>query len=110
LRIVLSRRSTVDPSEIVKHLSEKCPGVTLTTNEKDSDFMLNAWGWSGNYRFMVIGHGGAHALRHRHGSSEQRREGRLQVPDRPGRPRRAGELTNASRGCRLFFGCPILVV
>jgi len=55
----LSRRSTVDPSEIVKHLSEKCPGVTLTTNEKDSDFMLNAWGWSGNYRFMVIGHGGA---------------------------------------------------
>lgn len=59
LRIVLSRHSTVDPVEIVKHLNQKCPGVTLTTNEKQSDYMLNAWGWSGNYRFMVIGHGGA---------------------------------------------------
>jgi hypothetical protein len=59
LKIVLSRQSTVDPVEIVKHLSQKCPNVTLTTNPKDSDFMLHAGGWSGNYRFMVIAHGGA---------------------------------------------------
>jgi hypothetical protein len=58
LRIVLSRQSTVDPVEIVKHLSQKCPNVTLTSNSKDSDFMLHAGGWSGNYRFMVIAHGG----------------------------------------------------
>jgi hypothetical protein len=58
LKIVLSRQSTVDPVEIVKHLSQKCPNVTLTTNPKDSDFMLQAGGWSGNYRFMVIAHGG----------------------------------------------------
>jgi len=59
LRLVLSRQSTVDPVEIVKHLSRECPGVTLTTNSKDSDYMLHAGGWSGNYRFMVIAHGGA---------------------------------------------------
>jgi hypothetical protein len=58
LKIVLSRQSTVDPVEITKHLSEKCPNVTLTSNPKNSDFMLHAGGWSGNYRFMVIAHGG----------------------------------------------------
>lgn len=58
IRLVLSRRSTVDPSLIVKHLSEKCPNVSLTTNRQRSDFMLNAWGWSGDYRFMVIAKGG----------------------------------------------------
>lgn len=58
LRIVLSRQSTVDPVEITKHLSEKCSNVTLTSNPKNSDFMLHAGGWSGNYRFMVIAHGG----------------------------------------------------
>jgi hypothetical protein len=58
LKIVLSRQSTVDPVEITKHLSQKCPNVTLTSNPKNSDFMLHAGGWSGNYRFMVIAHGG----------------------------------------------------
>ncbi|HXQ24812.1 MAG TPA: hypothetical protein VN822_00250 [Candidatus Acidoferrales bacterium] len=58
LKIVLSRQSTVDPVEIIKHLGQKCPNVTLTTNPKNSDFMLHAGGWSGNYRFMVIAHGG----------------------------------------------------
>ena len=58
LKLVLSRQSTVDPVEITKHLSQKCPNVTLTTNPKNSDFMLQAGGWSGNYRFMVIAHGG----------------------------------------------------
>jgi hypothetical protein len=58
LKIVLSRQSTVDPVEIMKHLSQKCPNVTLTTNPKKSDFMLHAGGWSGNYRFLVIAHGG----------------------------------------------------
>ena len=58
-KVVLSRQSNVDPVEIVKHLSRECPNVTLTSNSKDSDFMLHAGGWSGNYRFMVIAHGGA---------------------------------------------------
>ncbi|HKV05241.1 MAG TPA: hypothetical protein VJO53_09065 [Candidatus Acidoferrales bacterium] len=58
LKIVLTRQSTVDPVEIMKHLSQKCPNVTITTNPKNSDYMLHAGGWSGNYRFMVIAHGG----------------------------------------------------
>lgn len=58
LKIVLSRQSTVDPVEIMKHLSQKCPNVTLTMNPKRSDFMLHARGWSGDYRFLVIAHGG----------------------------------------------------
>lgn len=58
MKIVLSRQSNVDPVEIMKHLSRECPNVTLTTNPRNSDFMVNAVGWSGNYRFMVIRHGG----------------------------------------------------
>ncbi len=58
IKLVLSRRSNVDPVEIVKHLSKNCPNVTLTTDSPKSDFMLFAGGWSGNYRFMVIAHGG----------------------------------------------------
>jgi len=58
LRVVLSRQSSVDTVQVVKHFGQQCPNVTITTNEKGSDFMLYAGGWSGNYRFMVIAHGG----------------------------------------------------
>ncbi|HWG58285.1 MAG TPA: hypothetical protein VN661_04480 [Candidatus Acidoferrales bacterium] len=58
LKVVLARQSTADPIQIMKHLGEKCPNVTLTTNPKRSDYMLYAGGWPGNYRFMVIAHGG----------------------------------------------------
>jgi hypothetical protein len=58
LKIVLTRQSNVDPVEIMKHLSQKCPNITLTTNPKNSDYMVHAGGWSGDYRFMVIAHGG----------------------------------------------------
>ena len=58
LKLVLAPRSTADPVEIMKHLSESCPGVTITTSERNSDYMLYAGGWSGNYRFMVIQKGG----------------------------------------------------
>jgi hypothetical protein len=58
LKIVLSRQSTVDPVEIIKHLGRQCPNVTITTNPKNSDYMLHAGGWSGSYRFLVIAHGG----------------------------------------------------
>jgi hypothetical protein len=57
-RLVLARRSTADPVEIMKHLSQTCPNITMTTNSKASDYMLYAGGWSGDYRFMVIGKGG----------------------------------------------------
>jgi hypothetical protein len=57
-RLVLARRSTADPVEIMKHLSQTCPNITMTTNSKSSDYMLYAGGWSGDYRFMVIAKGG----------------------------------------------------
>ena len=57
LKLVMARQSSVDPVEIIKHLSQKCPNVTVTTNPRHSDYMLYA-GWGGNYRLMVIAHGG----------------------------------------------------
>lgn len=58
LRLVLGRGSNVDPVEIVKHLSHQCPNVTLTTNRQQSDFLLEARGWSGDYRFLIVAKGG----------------------------------------------------
>jgi hypothetical protein len=58
LKLVLARQSTVNPADVMKNLSEKCPGVILTTNLKASDYMLYAGGWSGGYKFMVIAKGG----------------------------------------------------
>ena len=59
MKIVLARQSTTDPVEIMKHLSQKCPNITVTTNPKNSDYMLYAGGWpGGSYRFMVIAKGG----------------------------------------------------
>ena len=57
-RLVLARHSTADPVEIMKHLSQSCPNITMTTNQHSSDYMLYAGGWSGDYRFMVIAKGG----------------------------------------------------
>jgi hypothetical protein len=58
MKLVLARQSTADPIEIMKHLSQNCPNITMTTNSKTSDYMLYAGGWSGGYRFMVIAKGG----------------------------------------------------
>ena len=58
LRLVLSPRSTVPPAEVMRHLSSHCPNVSITQDSKKSDFMLEAWGWSGNYKFTVFAHGG----------------------------------------------------
>ena len=58
VRLFLSPRSTVPPPEILKHLGSHCPNVALTSEAKRSDYMLVAWGWSGNYRFTLFQHGG----------------------------------------------------
>ena len=58
LKLVLARQSTADPVQIMKHLNQTCPNITLTTNPKSSDYMLYAGGWSGGYRFMMIAKGG----------------------------------------------------
>ncbi|MGA8012841.1 MAG: hypothetical protein WB949_10485 [Candidatus Acidiferrales bacterium] len=58
LKLVLARQSTVAMVDVMKDFSDKCPNVTLTTNPKNSNYMLYAGGWSGEYRFMVIAKGG----------------------------------------------------
>jgi len=58
LKLVMSPNSTVPRSEIIKKINEKCPNVGLTLDSMKSDFMLEAGGWSGRYRFTVFKHGG----------------------------------------------------
>jgi hypothetical protein len=58
IKVVLGPRSTADPFEVTKHFSQSCPNITITSNQKESDYMLVAGGWSGDYRFMVIQKGG----------------------------------------------------
>jgi hypothetical protein len=58
LKLLLDRQSNVDQVAILKHLGQKCPNITLTTNVEQSDYMLSAWGWSGSYRFMISAKGG----------------------------------------------------
>ncbi|MGH9685177.1 MAG: hypothetical protein ACRD4S_16390 [Candidatus Acidiferrales bacterium] len=58
LRLVLSPASTIPSADIVKNLVSKCPNVSITLNSKKSDFMLEAGGWSGNYKFTVFQKGG----------------------------------------------------
>ena len=58
LKIVLGPRSTADRFEVTKHFAQNCPNVMITGSERDSDFMVVAGGWSGDYRFMVIKKGG----------------------------------------------------
>jgi hypothetical protein len=58
LKLVLARNSTVPMVNVMKDVSDRCPGVTMTTNAQNSDYMLYAGGWSGQYSFMVIAKGG----------------------------------------------------
>jgi hypothetical protein len=51
--------STVAVPDIMKNLVSKCPSTTITIDPRKSDFMLQAWGWSGNYKFTIFQHGGA---------------------------------------------------
>jgi hypothetical protein len=58
LKLVLARQSTVAMVDVMKDFSDRCPNVTLTTDQKNSDYMLYAGGYSGGYRFMLIAKGG----------------------------------------------------
>jgi hypothetical protein len=58
LKAVIKPGSMVPVPDILKNLGEKCPNVTITQNSKRSDFMLEAWGWSGNYKLTVYKRGG----------------------------------------------------
>jgi hypothetical protein len=58
VKLFLSPASTVSSAELMKHIVEKCPNVAMTLDSKKSDYMLEAGGWSGSYRFTVYQHGG----------------------------------------------------
>ncbi|MGA8145101.1 MAG: hypothetical protein WB987_14540 [Candidatus Acidiferrales bacterium] len=58
IKLLLSPASTISSADLMKHIVEKCPNVSITLDPKKSDFMLEAGGWSGNYKFTVYQHGG----------------------------------------------------
>ncbi|HKW87847.1 MAG TPA: hypothetical protein VJN21_03730 [Candidatus Acidoferrales bacterium] len=58
LKLMRSPASTVPSADLVKNLMQKCPNVTITLDSKESDFMLDAGGWPGRYRFTVFRKGG----------------------------------------------------
>jgi len=58
VRLYIAPNSTVPPPDIMKNLVSQCPNTTITIDPKKSDFMLQAWGWSGNYKFTVFQRGG----------------------------------------------------
>ncbi|MGH9746432.1 MAG: hypothetical protein ACRD59_10050 [Candidatus Acidiferrales bacterium] len=58
IKLFLSPASTISSADLMKHIVEKCPNVAMTLDSKKSDFMLEAGGWSGNYKFTVYQHGG----------------------------------------------------
>jgi len=58
VKLVMSPASTVLRADLVKHFIDKCPNVSIVLDSKQSDYMLEAWGWSGNYKFTVYKRGG----------------------------------------------------
>ncbi len=58
VRLYIAPNSTVAVPDIMKNLVSKCPNTTITIDPLKSDFMLQAWGWSGNYKFTVFQRGG----------------------------------------------------
>ena len=58
IKLYIAPNSIVPRPEIMKHLVDRCPNVSITLEPRKSDFMLEAWGWSGNYRFTVFQRGG----------------------------------------------------
>jgi hypothetical protein len=58
VRLYIAPNSTVAAPDIMKNLVSECPNTTITIDPKKSDFMLQAWGWSGNYKFTLFQRGG----------------------------------------------------
>jgi hypothetical protein len=58
LKFFMSPRSNVPQADVLRNLNEKCPGATIVLDPKKSDYMLEAFGWSGSYKFVVFKKGG----------------------------------------------------
>lgn len=58
VKLVLSPASRVPTADILKDLRLKCPNVSITLDSTKSDYMLEAGGWPGNYKFTLYKPGG----------------------------------------------------
>jgi hypothetical protein len=58
VKLVLSPASTIPTADILKNLRAKCPSVSITLDSTKSDYMLEAGGWPGNYKFTMFKPGG----------------------------------------------------
>jgi hypothetical protein len=58
VKVVMSPASTVPKADLLKHLGDKCPNVSLVLDSTKSDYMLEAVGWSGEYKFTLFKKGG----------------------------------------------------
>ncbi|HEV2617818.1 MAG TPA: hypothetical protein VGU63_14545 [Candidatus Acidoferrales bacterium] len=58
VKLVLSPASTIPTADILKNLHVKCPNVSITLDSTKSDYMLEAGGWPGNYKFALFKPGG----------------------------------------------------
>lgn len=58
VKLFMSPASNVPSAEVLKNLSDRCPNVSITLNSHESDFMLEAKGWPGHYRFTLYKKGG----------------------------------------------------
>ena len=58
VKLVLSPASTIPTADILKNLRVKCPNVSITLDSTKSDYMLEAGGWPGNYKFTMFKPGG----------------------------------------------------
>jgi hypothetical protein len=57
VRLYIAPSSTIAIPDIMKNLVSKCPNTTITIDPLKSDFMLQARGGSGNYKFTVFQRG-----------------------------------------------------
>ena len=58
IKFVMSPASTVPKADLLKHLGDKCPNVSLVLDSTKSDYMLEAGWWAGEYKFTLFKKGG----------------------------------------------------
>jgi hypothetical protein len=58
VKVVMSPASTVPKADLLKHLGDKCPNVSLVLDSTKSDYMLEAAWWAGEYKFTLFKKGG----------------------------------------------------
>jgi hypothetical protein len=58
VKVVMSPASTIPKADLLKHLGDKCPNVSLVLDSTKSDYMLEAGWWAGEYKLTLFKKGG----------------------------------------------------